>query len=52
MSASSEFSCGSRLTVNGREGFGSSVRRFDGAVCVDMSYFPVSKSSDGSQSML
>ena len=51
VSASSEFSCGSRLTVNGREGFGSSVRRFDGAVCVDMAYFPVSKSSDGSRSM-
>lgn len=50
-SLSAEFLSGKWLSVNGLDGFGSSVRRIDGAFSCDAAYFPVSKSSDGVRSI-
>jgi len=50
-SASAEFSRGKWVKINGRDGFGSSIRRIEGALCCDAVYFPVAKSDDGSKSL-
>ncbi len=49
-SISAEFTSGTWLKKNGVEGFGASVRRFDGAFCADAAYFPEPKSDDGAES--
>ena len=49
-SISAEFTSGAWLKKNGVDGFGASVRRFDGAFCADAAYFPESKSDDGTES--
>ena len=50
-SASTEFSGGKWMNINGLDGFGSSVRRIEGAFCCDAAYFPVSKSPDVDKSL-
>ena len=50
-SVSAEFLCGRWVDINGIDGFGSGVRRINGAFCCDAAYFPVSKSSDGVRSI-
>ncbi len=50
-SLSGEFEAGCRININGPSGFGSSVRRLEGSVCLDAAYFPVSKSDDATKSV-
>ncbi len=50
-SFSGEFSGGQWVNINGADGFGSSSRRFQGSVCMDGAYFPVSKSEDVQKSV-
>ena len=45
-SVSSEFAGGKWVNINGTDGFGASVRRYDAALCADAAYFPVTKSAD------
>ena len=45
-SLSAEFKSGKWLDISGAEGFGTSVRRFDGSVSLDAACFPQSKSDN------
>jgi hypothetical protein len=46
VSVSSDFSAGRWVSINGKDGFGSSSRRFKGTFSVDAACFPVPESDD------
>jgi hypothetical protein len=50
VSVSSDFSAGRWVSINGKDGFGSSSRRFKGVFSVDAACFPVPESDDSKPS--
>ena len=46
-SLSGEFSAGQWISIKGQDGFGSSVRRIQGMICMDAAYLPVPRSDSG-----
>ena len=50
VSVSSDFSAGRWVSINGKDGFGSSSRRFKGTFSVDAACFPVPESDDSKPS--